>query len=249
MESNNYLVPITDNENKKSRWKIYLCIFFTLLTFICALSTRVVVRKGEKYYKEEQISLYILTYDGELPTNFITKSQAKKRYNGLYYKEAYYKVIKEGYNLGGGPHDASNSKEGFDSNISNYTASTNLRECDIYVVSNAEIARRENRGEYRIVYTSDGSEVYYTADHYKTFKKRTPWSINFVSNTCWIFFGVISCSEVVYLFAARFRKKYEELHEVKEATKDFAVLVLALIILPFYLIYLLVKKLFFKAKA
>lgn len=67
-------MSIEKNKNKKIRVLIYLCIFLTLTTLICALSTRIVVHKDKKYYKEEQISLYILTYDGELPANFITKN-------------------------------------------------------------------------------------------------------------------------------------------------------------------------------
>lgn len=238
-------MPIEKNKGKKSRVLIYICIFLTLTTLICALSTRVVVHKGKKYYKGEQISLYILTYDGELPANFITKSQARKKYNDLYYKKALYKVISEGYNLGGGPHDYSNSRVEYDSKISDYTSSTDLKECDVYVVPNVEISKKENRGEHRLVYTSDGTEVYYTTDHYKTFSRRTPWNINLASNVCWIIFGIIMLFEIIYLFAARFYGKNERLCEVKEAVGNFVTFVLDLIILPFYLIYLLIKKIVF----
>lgn len=169
----NLMLPVGENRGKKSRVLIYLCIILTLAALICALSTRVVVRKGGKYYKEEQIALYILTFDGELPTNFITKSQASKKYNDLYYKDAWHKVIGEGYNLGGCPHDYSNSLSEYDSKISDYTSSTDLKECDVYLVSNAEIEKRADRGARRLVYTSDGTEVYFTTDHYKTFKRQT----------------------------------------------------------------------------
>lgn len=243
------MILIEQNKRKRCRALIFLCIIFTLATLICALSTRVVVRKGKKYYKEEQISLYILTYEGELPANFITKTQASKKYSDLSREKAWYKVISEGYNIGGGPHDYYNSKPGYDSKISDYTSSTDLRECDVYVVSNAKIARGESRGTHRLVYTSDGTEVYYTTDHYKTFSRRTPWNINLVSNICWIVFGVIVLFEIIYLFIARFFGKNERLCEVKEAVGDFVVFIFALIILPFYLIYLLIKKIVSIAKA
>lgn len=234
---------LTERKNsKKGKVFIYLCIILTLVTLICALSTRITVRKGKKYYSEEQIALYILTYEGDLPANFITKTQASKKYSDLYYKKAYYKVIGEGYNLGGGLHDSSNAQKEYDSKISDYTSSIDLKECDVYVVSNAKIEQLEDRGAHRLVYTSDGTEVYYTTDHYKTFTRRTPWNINLVSNLCWIIFGVIVLFETAYLLIARSHKKHERLYEVKETVENFFIFVLVLVVLPFYLVWLLINK-------
>lgn len=108
------------------------------------------VVKGKVYDDKESVALYIHLY-GELPPNYITKKEAQKLGwpGGELEKYAHGKCI-------GGDY--------FGNNEGNLPKNTKYHECDIDTLG------AKSRGAKRIVYGDNGS-VYYTEDHYETFKK------------------------------------------------------------------------------
>ena len=104
------------------------------------------------YTSKEDVALYIHTY-GKLPSNFITKKEAKKlgwdSTKGSLWKYC------EGCSLGG---DVFTNQEG---NLPKKKGRT-YYECDINY-------NGKKRGTKRIVFSNDGL-VYYTDDHYETFE-------------------------------------------------------------------------------
>ena len=105
--------------------------------------------KGE-FTSKEDVALYIHTY-GHLPSNFVTKKDARARgWEGGSLDEFY-----PGCSIGG---DVFGNREGLlpEKNGRKYY------ECDIGTKG------KKSRGAKRIVYSNDGL-IYYTDDHYETF--------------------------------------------------------------------------------
>lgn len=102
------------------------------------------------YTSKEDVALYIHTY-GKLPSNFITKNDAKKLgWNGGGLEE-----VAPGKSIGG---DTFGNYEG------KLPEDKKYKECDIDTMGAA------SRGAKRIVYSDDGY-VYYTDDHYENFEQ------------------------------------------------------------------------------
>ena len=104
------------------------------------------------YDSKEDVALYIHLY-GKLPSNFMTKSQAKAK--GWKGSGSLSRVL-PGKCLGG---DVFYNREGL---LPNKTGRV-YYECDIGTMNTG------NRGAKRIVYSNDGL-VYYTHDHYESFE-------------------------------------------------------------------------------
>ena len=102
------------------------------------------------YYSAEDVALYLVTY-GELPCNFITKSQARK----LGWEGGSVQKFQEGAAIGG---DKFGNREG----ILPKADGRQYYECDI------DTDGESSRGAKRIVFSNDGL-IYYTEDHYETF--------------------------------------------------------------------------------
>jgi len=102
-------------------------------------------------YKDE-VAAYIHTYHC-LPSNFITKSQAKNRFGNTAPKV----LSKNGYCIGG---DRFYNNEGLLPDGQTYY------ECDIGTLYSTS----GSRGSKRLVYTKTGI-VYYTSDHYRSFTR------------------------------------------------------------------------------
>ena len=98
------------------------------------------------------VALYLHRY-GHLPSNYITKTQAKKK--GWDQDSGNLWEVLPGVSIGGGPF-ANAEKKLPEKDGREY------RECDVNYRGGA-------RGGERIVYSNDGL-VYFTADHYNTFK-------------------------------------------------------------------------------
>lgn len=99
------------------------------------------------YYDVESVVIYLETYD-KLPSNFITKSEAK----ALGWEGGSVEDYKEGAAIGG---DKFGNREGI-LPVNNYT------ECDI------DTNGKDSRGACRLVFSDDG-QYYYTEDHYESF--------------------------------------------------------------------------------
>ncbi len=101
------------------------------------------------YTTKDDVALYIHTY-GRLPSNFITKKQAKK----LGWTGGSLEEFAPGKCIGG---DYFGNYEGLLPEEKDY------RECDIDTLG------KKKRGAKRIIYTDDGY-IYYTGDHYESFE-------------------------------------------------------------------------------
>ncbi len=138
--------------------KRFVALFTLLFTFVllftgCTGSSEssASVTKGASYTSKEEVAAYIHTY-GELPSNFITKSEAKAL--GWDSSAGNLASVAPGKSIGG---DRFYNREGKLENKSGRT----WYECDINYTSGS-------RGAERIVFSNDGL-VYYTGDHYNTF--------------------------------------------------------------------------------
>ncbi|MDP2425337.1 MAG: ribonuclease domain-containing protein [bacterium] len=112
----------------------------------------------------------------ELPKNFITKGESESLFDN------HYIAIDYGFNIGGDVFR-------YEGPIVHKTNKTELTECDLYP-SKEEGVSLNNRGPYRLVFVNDGSEVYYTEDHYLSFSRVTLLQIQKVSFFWWIVFGL-----------------------------------------------------------
>jgi len=102
------------------------------------------------YYSAEDVALYLVTY-GELPSNFITKNEARE----LGWEGGSVERYLEGAAIGG---DKFGNREG----ILPKADGRQYYECDI------DTNGAGSRGAKRIVFSNDGL-IYYTDDHYESF--------------------------------------------------------------------------------
>lgn len=100
------------------------------------------------YSEMEDVALYLYTY-GELPDNFITKSEARE----LGWSGGGLEDYAPGMCIGG---DTFGNREGL-------LPEGNYHECDVGTLG------EDDRGAERIVWDEKGN-IYYTADHYESFE-------------------------------------------------------------------------------
>ena len=111
-----------------------------------------VVKDGE-YTSKDDVALYIRTYKGALPRNFITKREAR----ALGWTGGPLEPFAPGKSIGGDRFG----------NYERRLPALNggfYKECDIDT-------KGRPRGAKRLVFTSKGQRIYYTEDHYRTFKE------------------------------------------------------------------------------
>jgi hypothetical protein len=104
------------------------------------------------YYSAEDVALYLATYDGELPDNFITKNEARD----LGWEGGSVEKYAPGCAIGG---DRFQNRE----EVLPVIEGVIYYECDI------DTNGTSSRGAERIVFSNDGW-IYYTPDHYETFE-------------------------------------------------------------------------------
>lgn len=107
---------------------------------------------GEHYYDLSNVVLYIETY-GELPANYITKSEARE----LGWEGGSVENYQEGAAIGG---DYFGNREG----LLPEAAGRSYTECDI------DTNGYGSRGSRRLVFSNDGL-YFYTSDHYESFSE------------------------------------------------------------------------------
>lgn len=112
-------------------------------------SSKALIDEYGIYDSKDEVALYIVTYD-KLPSNYITKKEAKK----LGWSGGSLESYAPGKCIGG---DYFGNYEG------NLPGDTKYHECDIDTLG------KKSRGAKRIVYSDDGY-IYYTEDHYETFE-------------------------------------------------------------------------------
>lgn len=116
-------------------------------------SPKVQVKKGRNYSTKDEVAAYIHEFKA-LPPNFITKKEAEKL--GWDNSKGNLWKVTNKMSIGG---DSFGNFEG----LLPKASGRKYYECDINYSGGY-------RGAERIVYSNDG-EIYYTNDHYKTFKK------------------------------------------------------------------------------
>lgn len=104
------------------------------------------------YDDRDSVALYIYTY-GKLPSNYITKAEAK----ALGWSGGSLEVYAPGKCIGG-------SKFGNYEGLLPSADGRQYYECDIDTLG------KDSRGAKRIVYSNDGL-IYYTDDHYESFER------------------------------------------------------------------------------
>jgi len=125
---------------------ISLVLLISLLLTGCTKKS--VIKESGSYTSKEDVALYIHTYN-KLPSNFITKSEAR----ALGWSGGGLDPYAKGKCIGG---DRYSNYEG------TLPKSHKYYECDI------ETLHKSKRGPKRLVYSYDGL-IYYTGDHYKSF--------------------------------------------------------------------------------
>lgn len=108
------------------------------------------IAEDGKYTSKDDVALYIHTY-GHLPSNFITKTEARK----LGWEGGSLEEYAKGCSIGG---DSFGNREG----LLPAKSGRKYTECDI------DTAGKSSRGAKRIVFSNDGL-IYYTDDHYESF--------------------------------------------------------------------------------
>ncbi len=201
----------------------FIAIFFFL---IISISTRINVHEGEIYYSKNEVSLYVLRY-GELPGNFITKNEATSVFS------TYYTAIENGFNIGGDTF-------GYYGTITSMTSTVSLKECDIYR-NRDTVIDQQNRGKYRLVYSSDGNEVFYTRDHYVSFSQITNGNIQSTSTIFWLVFIFYDFGiGFMYFFAQK--KEYISKEEIIIDAKKLISTTISIFALPFIIGGYFIKK-------
>ena len=110
----------------------------------------VTIDENGTYTSKDDVALYINTY-GRLPSNYITKKEAKK----LGWEGGSLEEYAPGKSIGG---DYFGNYE----ELLPEKKGREYHECDI------DTKGKKKRGAKRIIYSNDGL-IYYTEDHYKTF--------------------------------------------------------------------------------
>lgn len=110
-----------------------------------------VIDEDGYYYSRDEVALYIHTY-GKLPSNFITKKEAK----ALGWEGGSVEVYAPGKSIGG-------------SSFGNYEGNLPDKKGRKYFECDIDTLGKDSRGPKRLVYSNDGL-IYYTGDHYETFE-------------------------------------------------------------------------------
>ena len=132
-------------------WSPVSAGFFDFLNFGGNNNKDVKVVEDGQYCTVDEVAAYIKEFH-KLPSNYITKSEAQS----LGWRGGPLKEYAPGKSIGGDTF--TNRQHVLPDSNSKYI------ECDIN-------ANGTNRGAERIVYNSGDFKVYYTSDHYNTFKE------------------------------------------------------------------------------
>ena len=111
-----------------------------------------VVREGE-YNSKEDVAAYIRQFKGALPRNFITKGAAR----ALGWQGGPLEPYAPGKSIGG-------------DRFGNYEQRLPRLKGGLYKECDIDTKGRP-RGAKRLVFTQEGKRIYYTDDHYRTFKE------------------------------------------------------------------------------
>lgn len=117
-----------------------------------AVARAQVVRDGE-YTSKEDVAAYVRQFNGALPRNFITKNAAR----ALGWQGGPLEPYAPGKSIGGDRFG------NYERRLPRLNGGF-YKECDIDT-------KGRSRGAKRLVFTQKGQRIYYTEDHYRTFKE------------------------------------------------------------------------------
>lgn len=103
-----------------------------------------------EYDSRDDVASYVRKFGGRLPKNYITKAQARE----LGWQGGPLEPYAPGKSIGGDHFG----------NYEHRLPDGRYRECDIGT-------RGKPRGGKRLIFTTNGKTIYYTDDHYETFRK------------------------------------------------------------------------------
>ncbi len=158
--------------NKRNQW-LPLLVFFAILAFFflrqntaepvhkteigskASISQEIktkTLKKEGRYYAKEEVAAYIHAF-GTLPTNYITKKEAKEK--------NWSASDNNGYVIGG---DRFGNREG----------KLPKKKGRVYYEADLIAGYDEHRGPERLGFSNDGA-IYYTEDHYEHFEQLYGW--------------------------------------------------------------------------
>jgi hypothetical protein len=182
-------------DSKKKAIQIIM-IGILIMLFLMPIITAKRVRLGNEYASKEEVALYIKTYH-ELPPNYITNygRQTSLSHGG----DLTNKIV------GGDTHWNTGTLADFGIKIT-----APLKECDIKGEQYMLTSTTANRGELRLVYTTNvkNVRVFYTEDHYDSYEEITTFQLQLTRNIFWIIFAVYlgGCITLV-IVVDHYRKK------------------------------------------
>lgn len=155
----NYQIKVTYSQNIPGLTKK---VSTTLLIFMSTTPEEELDRNG-LYTSRDDVALYLYLY-GELPSNYMTKSEAGTHISNIYTSQNKASI--------GGDH------------FGNYEGLLPEKSGRSYYEVDIDYSGGSSRGSRRIVYSSDGF-IFYTGDHYDSFKLYDPLTktwINYSKN-------------------------------------------------------------------
>ena len=118
-----------------------------------SIVARVQIARDGEYTSKDDVALYIRTYKGALPRNFITKNAAR----ALGWTGGPLEPFAPGKSIGGDRFG------NYERRLPQLNGGF-YKECDIDT-------KGRPRGSKRLVFTQKGQRIYYTEDHYRTFRE------------------------------------------------------------------------------
>ena len=208
-------------------------IITMVVLLICTTATRTTVHENGRYHTKKEVALYLYTYK-KLPSNYLLKSETEK--SG--------EQPEDGYYIGGDVFR-------YAKKITEYTEKTDLRECDLDYPENTS-----RRGQKRLVYAADCSEIFYTDTHYgddgdPAFVPVKKKDINKTSDIFQAFSivgAVCGGVYVIYVLAVRKEPASDFLRDAKTSCFTVTKIVGYAVLVPIAIVYLLISSLFKRLK-
>lgn len=192
-------------QNKNTKITL-LTILLVLLLMPFLTTKRISINK--EYTDKNDVALYIKYYY-QLPKNYIT-------YYGNENASSYNQSVEEKI-IGGDTFWNTGELEDF-----NVSKNASLKECDIYTSSYSTT----NRGVERLVYTSNTGNVrvFYSQNHYNSFKELTSFSLQLTRNIFWFIFSIYSITIIslyLYVYYDYIKNLINNTRNITRITRNF----------------------------
>ncbi len=208
---------------KLGKTLIALYLIVIVATIILAAGFRISVKEDGEYYSKEEVSLYLYSFK-KLPKNFILSSEVEN---------AEFRPNDFNLLIGG-------DKFEYAGEIVKYTKNQNLLQADIYDIYNKSLSR----GEMRLVYSADYTEVFFTEDNFLSFKAIKQKDINNLSDGLWITFGVIMGVFIISMIICYNIEKLKTWkNDFQQVFGAIYIFLISIIMVPMYFIFRVLRAL------